>query len=115
MPTASRPTPGPWYCSKENDGGYVRLGPAWRIHARKDSICLCVRGAPHHHAPYPADVRLMVAAPQLLAACQGARALFRPSDNLPVDIEANFRRMMLKCPELQAINAAIAAAIDEST
>ena len=54
-------------------------------------------------------------ASQMLSALRAVRVLFMPRDGLPVDIEANFRRMVLKSPELAQVNAAIDKATKEPT
>lgn len=106
METKATHTPEPWGAYQKPDGDWVVCGA--------DALTVAEvidrnvgRDDPGELA---ANVRLIKAAPKMLAALRGARVLFMPRAGLPPDIEDHFRRMVAMSPELAAINEAIADA-----
>lgn len=81
----------------DGDTPIVTIVPAGHDRARQQAIADRI-------------IRAVNAHDELLAACKAARALFLPRGGLPIKVEAEFRRMVAKSPELAQINAAIAKA-----
>lgn len=103
-------TPETWEVSAEDQQVFVCSRPTVSRGGR--TICLLPASSHTTRKETIARARLIAAVPDLLSALRSVRTLFRPKDGLPVDIEANFRRMVQNDPVLAEVNAAIAKATE---
>ena len=116
-------TPGPWYATFSDSGGYDCMTDAWRIEDATGGTITHVDLADYgqeysgHDGDFPvaqANAALMAAAPELLAACVAALALLK--DYRQRVFTGRIRGDLLSgdYEPTQALRAAIAKARGES-
>ena len=106
-------TPGPWQvCQVDGTDEVLVSGPDPRpgadIKYKVITVCEMTSLVELRLPDAQLIVRAVNAHYEAVDALRSVRTLFRPKDGLPVDVEANFRRMVQKDPVLAKVNAVLA-------